>query len=98
MVLNDNEVIIPSRIKFLKAFRDDVRDLFLLHIAYIFFVNDHYMMSSDYVDALECGMQPEADSQYWVAPFIQDIFDTVVTPFRPDIVSVIRDTSAMHLQ
>ena len=38
------------------------------------------MMSSDYLDALECNMQPEADSQYWVAPFVQEIFDDIVTP------------------
>jgi hypothetical protein len=36
-------------------------------------------------------------SQYWVAPFIQDIFDNVVTPRRPDIAAAIKANSAMQL-
>jgi hypothetical protein len=55
------------------------------------------MMSSDYLDALECGMQPEEGSQYWAAPFIQKTFDEVITPRRPDIMAVIKANTAMQL-
>ena len=55
------------------------------------------MMSSDHLDALECNMQPEENSQYWVAPFIQDIFHEVITPERPDITAAIKANSAMQL-
>ena len=60
------------RLQYLKAFRVDILDMFILHISYTFFVNFHYMMSSDYLDALELGMQPEDNSQYWVAPFCSE--------------------------
>jgi len=81
----------------LDVFADDALDLFVLHIAYLFFLNDHYMMSSDYLDALEVGMQPEEDSQYWVASFIQKTFDEVITPRRTDILAVIKANTAMQL-
>jgi hypothetical protein len=96
-MLNDREVHTANRVRWLDRFSEDVGDLFVLHIGYIFSLNSHYMMSSDHLGALECGMQPEPDSQYWVAPFIQEIFDKVVTPRRPDITASIKATSAMQL-
>ena len=97
VLVNDNEIRLPMRLQYLKAFRVDILDMFILHISYTFFVNFHYMMSSDYRDALELGMQPEENSQYWVAPFVQSIFDDVVTPYRPAITSAIRDASSMQV-
>ena len=47
VLLNDNEIHLPSRGRFLDRSRNDVRNLFILHLAYVFFVNDKYMMSSE---------------------------------------------------
>ncbi|TCV77487.1 MULTISPECIES: hypothetical protein [Methylomonas] len=96
-MLNDNEVYIKSRDWWIEQFSEDVKDLFVLHLGYMFFLNDHYMMSSDYIDAFDCGIQPEDGSQYWVAPFIQDIFNEIITPKRPDITAAIKAYSAMQL-
>ena len=96
-MLNDSSVHIDNRGWWLDRFSEDVRDIFILHLGYIFFLNGHYMMSSDHLDALECGMEPEEDSQYWVAPFIQEMFDEVITPYRPDITAAIKANSAMQL-
>ena len=97
VLLNDNEISLPNRLQLLDRFRKDIRDLIVLHFAYTFFLRDYYMASSDYLDALECGMQPEADSQYWVAPFVQEFFDEVITPYRPTVTTAIKDSSAMLL-
>lgn len=97
VMLNDNEIHIDNRGWWLDRFSEDVRDIFVLHLGYIFFMNGHYMMSSDHLDALECGMQPEENSQYWVAPFIQEIFNEVITPRRPDITAAIKASSTMQL-
>ena len=51
VLLNDNEVRLPYRGRVLDGFSADVRDVFVLHVAYLFCVNEHYMMSSDYLDA-----------------------------------------------
>ena len=97
VVLNDNEVYVESRGRWLDVLEKDVKDIFILHLGYVFFINDHYMSSSDYLDALECNIKPQEGSQYWVAPFIQDVFSDVITPSRPDITAVIRANSAMQL-
>jgi len=96
-MLNDNEIHIENRGSWLDRFSEDVRDIFVLHLAYIFFLNDHYLMSSDYLDSLECGMPPVDGSQYWVAPFTQEVFDKVITSRRPDVTAVLRINSAMQI-
>ncbi len=97
VLLNDNEISIPTRLQYLELFRKDVRDLVILHLGLIFYLKDVYMSSSDYLDALECGIQPEADSQYWVATFVQEIFDEIVTPYRPEVTTLIKNSSEMQL-
>ncbi len=98
VMLNDNVIYIEKRGQCLDELADDMRDVFVLHLGYIFFLNDHYMMSTDHIDALECNMVPEQDSQYWVAPFIQGIFDEVVTARRPEITATIKAYSTMQLE
>jgi hypothetical protein len=97
VLLNDNAIALSTRRKALDVFSKDVRDVFLFHVAYVFFINEHYMASSDFIDALDCGMTPEPDSQYWVAPFVQDVFDQTVHKHRPDIAVAIKRHTTMHL-
>ncbi|EGT3605883.1 hypothetical protein GZ981_000929 [Clostridium perfringens] len=35
-------------------------------------IREDYIMSTDYVDSLEIGLNPQEGSQYWVAPFITE--------------------------
>lgn len=97
VLLNDNAIRLDNRLQVLNAFSSDVRDVFILHLAYLFFLNEHYMTSSDYLDSLECDMTPEPDSQYWVAPFIQKAFDEIIKKQRPDIASTIKQYTCMQL-
>ena len=62
-----------------------------------FYLNDHYMAATDYVDALDAGIEPEPDSQYFVAPYIQEIFSEVVETKRPDIAAIIKNKTSMYL-
>ena len=97
VLLNDNEIHNPNRIKYLDAISFDMRALFIQHFAYIFYINDHYFMSSDYINSLDVGMTPEEDSQYWVAPFIQEIFSEIIEKYRPDIAKEIKENTEMKL-
>jgi len=56
------------------------------------------MASSDYLDALEVGQQPEEGSQYFVAPFVQQAFDKVIKVKRPDVAAAIKRNTAMVLE
>lgn len=97
VLVNDNNIHFPKRISLLDSFEKDLVNIFVLHLACILKMNDHYMMSSDYIDYLEMGMTPEPDSQYWVAQFIQDIFTDVITLRQPEVAKLIKENTAMHL-
>lgn len=97
VMINDNKIRIPQRIKLLDLFKTDLENLFILHACAIFYLNDHYMVSSDYLDHLEMGMTPPEDAQYWVAPFIQEILSELINEKRSDLVAIIKDKSSMFL-
>jgi len=98
LLLNDNQIVNPNRIKYLELLSHDIEYIFILHFAYLFSINDHYMMSSDYIDYLDVGLTPEDDSQYWVAGFIQEAYNKIIKAKRPDIADEIKRNSSMHLE
>ena len=55
------------------------------------------MMSSDYSDNIDLGIPPEEDSQYNVAPFIQNAFNKYVKVYRIDIANEIKAKTFMKL-
>jgi len=97
-LLNDSNLVLDTRLEVLDAFLSDLADLFIFHFAYMFLLNGHYMASSDYMGSLECGIEPEADSQHWVAPFVQETFDGIVAVRRPDVAEAIRQRTCMRLE
>lgn len=96
VMLNDSEIYLKSRLAVLNYLSSDLRDIFVLHLSYIFSLHQHYMMASDYMDYLDCGMQPPVNSQYWVAPFIQKTFYEIIKKNRPDIASLILSNTSMY--
>ena len=97
MQLN-SKINIQNAKVYIEKINDDLLDLIVLHFAYLFTLNGHYMASSDYIDCLEMYMKPEEDSQYWVAPFVQDFFDKYIKTRRPDISKEIINSTFMDLK
>ena len=97
ILLNDNQIYNPNRTKYLDLFSKDIESIFIQHFAYLFYLKEHYMMSSDYVDCLDMGMEPVQNSQYWVANFVQETFDKIIKSKRPDIASEIKQKISMDL-
>ena len=95
--LNNNVIYNPKRGYELNNIYSCLKHLFVFHFAYMYSLNPHYMMSSDYLDALEFGLQPDEHAQYWVAPHIKNVFDKVVVPARPDVAQYLRENTMMHL-
>lgn len=98
LLLNDNEIHSSRRVEALNVFSSDLTAIFVQHFAYLFYLHDHYMMSSDYVDYRDVGMTPPEDAQYWVSPFIQKIFDDWIKANRPDIANEIKSKTSMQLE
>jgi hypothetical protein len=98
VLLNNRQMFLDKEVAILNRFAKDLENIFILHMAYLFYLSDHYMMASDYIDCLDCGITPEPDSQYWVAPFVQEIFDTVIKKSRMDLALEIQSKTAMQLK
>ncbi|AXG72968.1 hypothetical protein DVK85_01450 [Flavobacterium arcticum] len=98
LLLNDNEIYRLDRIKNLDVFLKDLNNLFIQHFMFVFSIKEHYMMSSEYIDYRDMGMEPPDDSQYGVASFIQDIFDNVIKVNRNDIAELMAQHTSMKLK
>lgn len=98
VIYNDNQIYLKKREKYLDIFFSDLVDLFIQHFSYLFYLLDHYMSSTDYVDYLDSDMTPPEGSQYCVATFIQEAFDKWVKPYRPDLAKAIKDNTFMELE
>jgi len=98
VMLNDSKVYNQNRSKYLDTIHHDLKHLVLMHLAYIFSIAEHYMASSDYMDHLDCGMNPPEGSQYWVANGVQEIFDQIIRSLRPDIATYILENTSMKLE
>ncbi len=98
LLLNDNETYLGNRIDILNEFSKDLENIFILHLSFLFYLNDHYMMSMDYADSMDCGLTPEEGSQYYVAPFIQEVFSAVIKKNRPDLAAEIKAKTSMSLE
>lgn len=98
VLLNNNRIFQEKKFTILNRFAKDLENIFILHLAYLFYLSDHYMMASDYIDCLDFGITPEPDSQYWVAPYVQEIFDTVIKKSRMDLVLEIKSKTTMQLK
>ena len=95
--LNNNLIYNPRRMKELENIYASVLHLFILHFAYMYSLNPQYMMSSDYVDSLDCGIEPEEGSQYWVATFVSEVFEKYIVTNRTDIAEYMRNHTEMKL-
>jgi hypothetical protein len=97
VMLNDNEVHIPARASWLSRLDADLRAVVAMHLTCILLINPQYMMASDYIDALECDLQPEEGSQYLVSPCVQQTLDLMLRQERPELYECLRSHTSMEL-
>lgn len=74
----------------LKALTDDGKYITVTFLFLLILCSPLSIMSTDYVDYLDCNETPPEDSQYWVAPFI--------TQFIEDNIGMIDDNCYRFLQ
>ncbi|MDR6641912.1 hypothetical protein J2X57_001119 [Luteibacter sp. 1214] len=98
LLLNDGRVHLKSRAEWIEQLGADTLDIIILHLAYSFCLSGHYMMSSDYMDALEAGMTPEHGSEDWVAPYVQAFLTEKVEPRCPGLIAALRQETGMELE
>jgi hypothetical protein len=98
ILLNNNQLSPEKKIDFMDKFSNDLENILIFHLSYLFCIKEQYMMASDYIDCVECNITPEPNSQYWVAPFIQEIFNAVFKKSRMDLALEIMSNISMQLE
>ncbi len=73
-----------------------LRQFFTFHLAFIFHLNSHYMMASDYMDYLECGQTPPEGTERLIAPYAQEAFDKYLSP-RKELAEFIREHCSLDI-
>lgn len=97
-LLNDSNIYFKERNNLLNILYSDILLIFAMHFVYMFTVNGHYMMSSDYYDYLDMGDKPPLDSEYWVSPFIQEIFDKIIKPNFVELSNIFKNLTSMKIK
>lgn len=78
MMANDAEMIKlreDLRMPMINNVSKSIRFFFSIHFAFIYCGDALYMMSSDYIDHLDCDFIPPEGSERWVAPAVISAFE-----------------------
>jgi hypothetical protein len=62
-------------------------------IVTLLMIESSLISSTDYIDHLECDLEPPEDSQYFIASFIQDFIDTKVAKLHPELKQYLKDNN-----
>ena len=57
-------------------------------------VESSLISSTDYIDHLDCEIEPPEGSQYFIANFIQDFIDTKVAKLHPELKKYLKDNNS----
>lgn len=74
-----------NKTTFLNQFSNDINIIYVSHFIWLFTIKEYYMTASDYVDYLDIGEEPPENYQYWVSPFIQEMFNEVIKKTQPSL-------------
>ena len=86
-----------NRIKLLDMANEQLKGIFIFHLSNLIVINPHYLISSDYVDALDCECIPEEGSQNWVASYVQECFDKYISS-NNELAAYLKDCSFLELK
>ena len=96
ILLNCPEMVLNDREKQLNNASIVLNQIMMVHLAFIFFMNGDYMMSSDYMDYIEMGMTPPEGSQYWLTRYAQEAFDEFLKPHEK-LASFVKEHCCMEI-
>lgn len=74
-----------------------MKQIMLVHISFMFYMNGPYMMASDYMDHRDMGMEPPEGSESWLAPYAQRAFDEFLKPHEK-LAAFIKEHCCMDIE
>lgn len=97
ILLNCNEVVVENRECELRNISIVLKQIFLIHLAFIFHLNDHYFMATDYMDYMDMGMEPPEGCTEWIASYAQEAFDKYIKP-HTKLAEFIKSESGLKIE
>ena len=82
----------------LQGFLKDMRFITITFLFLLTLCSPSFVMSTDYVDCLECNMAPPDGSQYWVAPFITSFFRSNIELIDASCMKYLQDNTLMEFE
>ena len=71
---------------------------FSIHFSFIYESNPALFMSSDYMDHLDCGIQPPKGSERWISLSTKKAFDDIIKMNHPSIANYLKSLDLMDLE
>lgn len=96
MLLNCPTIALGYRKKHLDGVSTVLKQVFTLHLAFIFYLNSEYLMSSYYMDCLDCGETPPEGCETWISNYAQEAFDKYIMP-NPKLAEFIREHCCLDI-
>lgn len=97
LLLNCETICIDNREKELKNASIILKQIMMVHLAFMFYMNGPYMMASDYMDYRDCNEEPPEGSENWLAPYAQKAFDEFLKP-HPKLAAFIKEHCPMEIK
>ncbi len=98
LLMNDDGISYPQRTEYIDKLLLYLDEIFSIHFFTMFTINEHYMRSVDYTDSLEVGDNPDLESLFWVAPFVQSVIDEYIKCGHPEVFNYFRKKSKMKIE
>lgn len=101
MMANDANMIRARKdlwIPLLRKIARAIRLFFTIHFSFIYVGHPGTLMSSDYMDHIDCGMQPPSGCERWVANPVRIAFSSIVQKYAPKISEYLLKLDLMDLE
>ena len=84
--------------KQIEALLNDIRFITTTFLFLLTLCSPLSIMSTDYVDCLDCNITPPDGSQYWVAPFVIDFFKRNIDLIDENCLNYLQDNTPMEFK
>ena len=84
--------------KLLEGLLKDIRSITITFLFLLTLCSPISIMSTDYMDSLDCNSPPPDGSEYWVAPFITKFFNSNLDLIDESCMKYLRDNTHMEFE
>lgn len=101
MMANDASMISSRKdiwMPIFKGMSKAIKLFFSIHFAFIYVGDPGILMSSDYMDYCDCGMQPPTGCERWVSKPVQTAFASIVKPCFPRVSKYLLTLNLMDIE